>query len=159
MPSASGKRSRHSYKTWSGVSEAATRFENLRRVHPQALAILPSTLRVRCRQIVTMRMPPKSITRSPTLNKPSRAWSARNGSRVVEVAARHIGPAGCSAEGIPTTGIAPALASVTRAFSASPHSMSRTPARTQGDRTVRTASQRIAQDSHSQIVGCCVHAK
>jgi hypothetical protein len=119
---------------------------------------LPSTLRARCRQIATMRMPPRSNVRSPMLNSPRRAWSARNGNRVCDVAARHIGLAGCSLEGMPTTGIVPALASVTRAFSISPQSISRTPARTQGDRTARTTSQRIAQDSHNQIAGCCVHA-
>jgi hypothetical protein len=116
-------------------------------------------LRARCRQAATMRMPPKSNTKSPTLKSPSRAWSARNGSRVFEVAARHSGLAGCSLEGIPTTGIVPAFASVTRAFSISPQSISRTPARIQGDLTARITSHRIAQDSHSQIVGCCVHAK
>jgi len=96
--------------------------------------------------------------RSPTLNRPRCAWSARNGNRVCDVAARHMELAGWTVEGMPTTGILPALASVTRAFSISPESISRTPARTQGDRTARTTSHRIAQDSHSQIVGCCVHA-
>jgi hypothetical protein len=130
----------------------------LAEIHPSRFWLL-SILRVRRRQIATMRMPPNTNERSPTLNSPSRAWSARNGSRVFCVAARHIGLAGCSVDGIPTTGIVPALASVTRASSISPHSISRTPARTQGDRTARTTSHRIAQDSHSQIVGCCVHAK
>jgi hypothetical protein len=129
------------------------------RIHSSRLEIRPpSILRARCRQIATMRMPPKSITRSPTLNSPSRAWSARNGSRVFDVAARHIGLTGCIVEGIPTTGIAPALAVVTRPFSISPQSTSRTPARTHADRTARSISHRIAQDSHSQITGCCVHA-
>ena len=130
-----------------------------RRIHPSRLQFrLPSILRLRCRQMATIRMPPKINTRSPTLNSPSRAWSARNGSRVFDVAARHIGLAGCSVEDIPTTGILPTLASVTRAFSISPESISRTPIRTQGDRTVRTTSHRIAQDSQSQTAGCCVHA-
>jgi hypothetical protein len=62
-------------------------------------------------------------------------------------------------EGMPTTGIAPAFASVTRAFGISPESINKTPILTQYDRTARTTSQRIAQDSHSQIVGCCAHAK
>jgi hypothetical protein len=114
--------------------------------------------RARCRQIATMRMQPRSIARSPTLNSPRRAWSARNGNRVCDVAARHIGLAGCSLEGMPTTGIVPALAWVTRAFSISPQSISRTPALAQCDRTARSTSHRIAQDSHSQIAGCCVHA-
>jgi hypothetical protein len=93
------------------------------------------------------------------LNNPSRAWSARKASCVLGVAARHIGLAGCRLEGMPTTGIVPAFASVTRAFSISPESINRTPTLTHDDRTVRTTSQRIAQDSHSQIVGCCAHAK
>jgi hypothetical protein len=114
-------------------------------------------LRVRCTQIAIMRMPPKSCTRSPMLNSPRRAWSAKRGSRVFSVAARHIGLAGRSVEGIPTTGIVPALASVTRAFSISPQRISRTPVRTQGERTARNTSHRIAQHSHSQIAGCCVH--
>jgi hypothetical protein len=50
------------------------------------------------------------------------------------------------------------LAAITRAFSISPQSINRTPARAQGDRTTRTTSHRIAHDSHSQIVGYCVHA-
>jgi hypothetical protein len=50
------------------------------------------------------------------------------------------------------------LASVTRAFRISPQSISRAPARTQGDRMPRTMSHRIAHDSNSQIVGYCVHA-
>lgn len=87
------------------------------------------------------------------LNSPSRAWSARNGSRVFDVAARHIGPAGRMVEGIPTTGIVPALAAVTRPFSISPPSTSRTPARIHRDRTARTISHKIAQDSHSQTTG------
>jgi hypothetical protein len=119
---------------------------------------LRSILRVRFTQAATMRTPPNINTRSPTLNSPSRAWSARNSSRVFDVAARHIGLAGCSVEGIPTTGIVPALASITRVLSVSPQSISRTPARTQGDRITRTTNHRIAQDSHSQITGCCVHA-
>ena len=113
----------------------------------------PSILRARCRQIATMRMPPESIRRSPMLNSPSRAWSARNGSRVFDVAARHIGLAGSRVEGIPTTGIVPSLAAVTRPFSISPPSTSRTPARIHRDRTARIMSHRIAQDSHSQIPG------
>jgi len=117
-----------------------------------------STMPARFRQIATMRMPPRSIARSPTLNRPRRAWSARNGNRVWDVAARHNGLLGCSVERKPTTGIVPALASVTRAFRISPESISKAPARTQGDRTARITSHRIAQHSHSQIVGCCVHA-
>jgi hypothetical protein len=119
---------------------------------------LPLTLRDRFRQIATMRMPPRSNERSPTLNRPRRAWSARNGNRVWHVAAPHIGLTGCSVGRNPTTGIVPALAFVTRAFRISPQSISRAPARTQDDRTVRTASHRIAHDSNSQIVGYCVHA-
>jgi hypothetical protein len=60
-------------------------------------------------------------------------------------------------EGIPITGIAPALATVTSPFSIRPQSTSRTPARTHRDRTARITSQRIAQDSHSQTAGYCVH--
>jgi hypothetical protein len=91
-------------------------------------AVRSRGLRVRCRQIARIRMPPKSITRSPTLNSPSSTWSVRKTSRVFGVAARHIGLAGCSVEGMPTTGIAPAFASVTSAFSISPHSIRTTPA-------------------------------
>jgi hypothetical protein len=64
---------------------------------------------------------------SPTLNSASRDWSAKNGSRVFGVAACHIGLTGRTVDGIPTTGIDPALASVTRAFIPSPQSISRTP--------------------------------
>jgi hypothetical protein len=92
------------------------------------------------------------------LKSPSRAWSAKYGSRVFDVAARHIGLTGCTVEGIPTTGIVPALAAVTSPFSMSPQSTSRTPARTHPDRTARITSQRIAQASHSQIAGYCAHA-
>jgi hypothetical protein len=92
------------------------------------------------------------------LNIPSRAWSAKYGSRVFGVAARHIGLRGCTVEGIPTTGIVPSLAAVTIPFSISPQSTSRTPARTHPDRTARITSQRIAQDSQSQIAGYCVQA-
>ena len=46
-------------------------------------------LRFRCKQIARIRMPPEINTRSPMLNSPSRAWSARNGSRVFDVAACH----------------------------------------------------------------------
>ena len=53
--------------------------------------------------------------------------------------------------GMSTTGIAPALASVTTAFSISPESINKTPTLTHDDRTARTTSQRIAQDSHSQM--------
>jgi hypothetical protein len=77
---------------------------------------------------------------------------------VREVAGCHITLTGRSEDGIPTTGIDPALASVTSAFIPSPHSISRTPVRTKADRTERTTSHRIAQHSHSQIAGCCVHA-
>jgi len=103
-------------------------------------------------------VPPGSNARSPTLNSPSRAWSASKGNRVFDVATRHIGLTGRSVDGIPTTGIAPAFASVTRAFRTNPQSISKTPIRTQGDRTARITSHRIAHDSHSQIAGYCVHA-
>src|SRR5437660_957245 len=59
---------------------------------------------------------------------------------------------------IPTTGMAPALAPVTSAFSINPLSISRTPVRTHGDRTARNTSHRMAQDSQSQISGCWVQA-
>jgi hypothetical protein len=61
-------------------------------------------------------------------------------------------------DGIPTTGIDPELVSVTRAFMPNPQSISRTPVRTNGDRTTRNTSHKIAQDSHSQIAGCSIHA-
>jgi|KBSSwiStaDraftv2_1062776.scaffolds.fasta_scaffold202585_1 hypothetical protein len=95
---------------------------------------------------------------SPMLNSPSPAWSARSGNCVCTVAPCHIGLAGRTVDGIPTTGIDPALLSVTRAFIPSPQSMSRTPVRTKGDRIRRNTSHRIAQDAHSQIAGCSIHA-
>lgn len=109
-------------------------------------------------QIATIRIPPKTKAMSPMLNSPSRAWSARSGNRVRNVAPCHIGLAGRNVDGIPTTGIDPALVSVTRAFIPSPQSISSTPVRTKGDRTTRNTSHRIAQDSHSQIAGCSIHA-
>jgi hypothetical protein len=60
---------------------------------------------------------------------------------------------------MPTTGITPAFASVTRAFNISPDNMNKTPILTHEDRTARTTSHKIAHDSHNQIVGCCAHAK
>ncbi|MGC2183796.1 MAG: hypothetical protein WA637_10980, partial [Terriglobales bacterium] len=78
--------------------------------------------------------------------------------RVWAVAACHIGLTGRNDEGIPTTGIVPAFASVTNAFMPSPQIISRTPARAQGDRTERITSQRIAQHSQSQTAGYCVQA-
>jgi hypothetical protein len=113
---------------------------------------------VRRTQIVTIRIPPNSKTMSPMLNSPSRAWSASSGKRVCNVAPCHIGLAGRTEGGIPITGMDPALVSVTRAFIPSPQSISRTPVRTRGDRTARSTSHRIAQDSHSQIAGCSIHA-
>jgi hypothetical protein len=104
------------------------------------------------------RMPPKSKAMSPTLNSPSRAWSAKNGNRVCHVAPCHIGLAGCTEDSIPITGIDPALVSITRAFIPSPQSISRTPTRTTRDRTARNTSHRIAHDAHSQIAGCSIHA-
>ena len=109
-------------------------------------------------QIATIRIPPKTKAMSPMLNSPSRAWSARSGNRVRNVAPCHIGLAGRNVDGIPTTGIDPALVSVTRAFIPSPQSISSTPVRTKGDRTTRNTSHRIAQDSHSQIAGWSIHA-
>jgi hypothetical protein len=67
---------------------------------------------------------------SPTLNNPSRAWSAKSGNRVCNVAPCHLGLAGCTEDGIPITDIDPALVSITRAFIPGPQSISRTPART-----------------------------
>ena len=67
---------------------------------------------------------------SPMLNSPSLAWSASSGMRVCHVALCHIGLAGTTVDGIPTTGIDPALLSVTKAFIPSPQSISRTPVRT-----------------------------
>ena len=96
---------------------------------------------VRRKQIATIRIPPQSRAMSPMLNSPSRAWSASSGNRVCDVAPCHIGLAGRTVDGIPTTGIDPALMSVTRAFIPSPQSISRTPVRTKGDRTnVRRAT-------------------
>src|SRR5215472_10466356 len=95
---------------------------------------------------------------SPILNRASRAWSARNGSRVLSVAARHTGLIGRCVDGIPTTGITPALAVVTKVFKVNPLSMSKAPVRAHRDRTVRRTSHRIAHDSQSQIVGYCIHA-
>ena len=111
---------------------------------------------IRRKQIATIRMPPKSRAMSPTLNNPSRAWSANSGNRVRNVAPCHIGLAGCTEDGIPITGIDPAFVSVTRAFIPSPQSISRTPTRTTRDRTARNTSQRIAHDTHSQIAGCSI---
>jgi hypothetical protein len=51
-------------------------------------------LRVRCKQIATIRMPPEINTRSPMLKSPSHAWSASKGRRVFDVAACHTGLAG-----------------------------------------------------------------
>jgi hypothetical protein len=48
---------------------------------------------------------------SPMLNSPSRAWSANNGNRGCNVAPCHIGLAGRTVDGIPITGIDPALVS------------------------------------------------
>jgi hypothetical protein len=95
---------------------------------------------------------------SPMLNSPSHAWSANSGNRVCNVAPCHIGLAGRTVDGIPITGIDPALMSVTRAFIPSPQSISRTPVRTKGDRTARNTSHRIAHDSQSQIAGYSIHA-
>ena len=92
------------------------------------------------------------------LNRPSPAWSASRGNCVCKVAPFHIGLAGRTVAGIPTTGIDRALLSVTRAFIARPQSMSRTPVRTHGDRTRRNTSHKTAQDAHSQIAGCSIHA-
>ena len=65
------------------------------RVHSNSLAIQAALiLKVRYRQIATIRKPPKIMTRSPMLNRPSRTWPARNGSRVFDVATLHIGLAG-----------------------------------------------------------------
>jgi len=66
-----------------------------RRAHPnpQLFRILFG-LRFRCKQIARIRMPPEINTRSPMLNSPSPAWSARNGRRVFDVAAFHTGLAG-----------------------------------------------------------------
>jgi hypothetical protein len=114
---------------------------------------------IRRKQIATIRMPPKSKTMSPMLNSPSCAWSANSGNRVCKVPPCHIGLAGCTEDGIPITGIDPALVFVTRAFIPSPQSISKTPVRTTGDRTARNTSHRIAQDAHSQIAGCSIHAK
>jgi hypothetical protein len=64
-------------------------------VHPSPLHFrLAFTLRFRRKQIAMIRTPPDSNTRSPTLNSPSHAWSARNGNRVFDVAACHTGLAG-----------------------------------------------------------------
>lgn len=115
-------------------------------------------LRARLRQIAMIRVAPKSNMMSPTLNNPSCAWSASSCRRVCEVAACHIVLTGRTVDGIPTTGIDPALASVTKAFIPSPHSIKRTPVRTNGERSTRNTSHRMAQDSLSQTVGCCVHA-
>jgi hypothetical protein len=114
---------------------------------------------IRRKQIATIRIPPKSKTMSPMLNSPSRAWSANSGNRVCKVPPCHIGLAGCTEDGIPITGIDPALVFVTRAFIPSPQSISKTPVRTAGDRTARNTSHRIAQEAHSQIAGCSIHAK
>jgi hypothetical protein len=116
-------------------------------------------LKVLSKPAATMRVPPNNKMRSPILNSPSLAWSARNDSRVLGVAAPHIGPEGRKVAGIPTTGITPALASVTTAFNISPKSMRRTPTRTKDERIARSTSQRIAQDSHSQTAGNCVQAR
>ena len=83
----------------------------------------------------------------------------QNGSRVFDVAPRHIGLTGWSVEGIPTTGIVPALAVGHRGRSGSVH---RALARRQPEPTatapLRSTNHKIAQDSHSQMTGCCVHA-
>ena len=100
-----------------------------------------------------IRLPPRRRTTSPTLKRPSRAWSASKANRVCAVAACHIGLTGRRVDGIPTTGMVPALASVTSAFIARPQIIMRTPARAQGDRMERTTSQRIAQHSQSQMRG------
>jgi len=100
-----------------------------------------------------IRLPPRRRTTSPTLKRPSRAWSASKAKRVCAVAACHIGLTGRRVDGIPTTGMVPALASVTSAFIARPQIIMRTPARAQGDRMERTTSQRIAQHSQSQMRG------
>ena len=116
------------------------------------------TRKTRRRQNPRTRVPPRSKEMSPTLNSPSSAWSAKIGSRVFEVAGCHIGLTGRKVDGIPTTGIAPAFVSVTTALSINPHSIKRMPQRTNGDRTARATSHKIAKDSHSQITGCCIHA-
>jgi hypothetical protein len=66
---------------------------------------------VRRKQITTTSIPPKSKAMSPMLNSPSRAWSANNGNRGCNVAPCHIGLAGRTVDGIPITGIDPALVS------------------------------------------------
>jgi hypothetical protein len=60
--------------------------------------------------------------------------------RVLDFAPCHIGPVGCTEDGIPITGIDPALVSITRVFIPSPQSISRTPVRTTGDRTARNTT-------------------
>jgi hypothetical protein len=131
------------------------RHGRLRAPMPAPLLIL----KVLYKPAATMRVPPNNKMRSPILNSPSLAWSARNDSRVFGVAAPHIGPEGRNVAGIPTTGITPALASVTTAFNISPKSMRRTPTRTKDERIARSTSQRIAHDSHSQTAGNCVQAR
>ena len=114
-------------------------------VRHERLHILAPRSNVRRKQIATVRIPPKSKAMSPMLNSPSPAWSASSGIRVCNVALCHIGLAGTTVDGIPTTGIDPALLSVTKAFIPSPQSISRTPVRTNGDRTTRNTRNSLLQ--------------